>query len=291
MNARYQPWLDRAGRLSWLKLVTFVCLFVPGLWVALQLSMGWLAPKPITEAIHQIGFWAIRLMLLSLLVTPLRSLGSWPKLIAIRRMLGLAVLAYGLIHFGLYIVDQHGDIPHVTSEILLRFYLTIGFIALLGLAVLGITSTDGMIRRVGARNWNRLHQAIYAIGFLALWHFMLQAKLDVTQPVLMAGFFIYLIGYRIARRFGVADHVPALIGLAVGAALATAGLEAGWYQIVNHVPFTRVFPANFDFDDELRPAWWVLFGGLCLAAVRVARPFWSKRPPVGRRASQARATA
>ncbi len=290
MDARYQPWLDRAGRLSLLKLVTFVLLFAPGLWVAAQLEAGWLAPKPITEAIHQIGTWSVRFLLISLAITPLRSLGGWSKLIAVRRMLGLAVLAYTLIHFALYIVDQHGDLAHVAGEIVLRFYLTIGFIALVGLAVLGGTSTDGMIRRLGARRWNRLHQAVYVVAFLALWHFMLQAKLDVTQPVLMSGLLFLLMGYRGLRRLNQADSVVGLGLLAAVAAIGTAVLEAGWYQIVNHVPYNRVLQADLDFSDVIRPAWWVLGTGLALVAIRLGRPLWSKKAPI-RRAGSARAAA
>ncbi len=288
-RTRYQPWLDRAGRLSWLKLITFVLLFLPGLWVAFELAQGWLQPKPVTEAIHQIGTWAVRLLLLSLAITPLRRLGAWPKLIAIRRMLGLAVLAYTLIHFTLYIVDQHFDLVHVASEIVLRFYLTIGFLALVGFTVLGCTSTDGMIRRIGAARWNQLHKLVYVLGVLALWHFLLQAKLDITQPVLMAGLFILLMGYRGLQRIGRADGVVALVLLALVSGLVTAGLEAGWYQIVNHVPAERVLEANLAFDDSIRPAWWVLAVGVGTVVLRLLRPMWARKAPPPRPASVARA--
>ena len=291
MQTRYQPWLDRSGRLSILKLATFLLLFVPALWIVVQLQQGWLAPKPVTETIHQTGFWAVRLLLISLLVTPLRTLGNWPKLIAVRRMLGVAVLAYAATHFSLYILDQHGDIGHVASEIAFRFYLTIGFVALVGLIALGSTSTDGAIRRIGARKWNRLHQLVYIIGFLALWHFMLQAKLDVTQPVLMAGFFVILMGWRVLRRLGRADRPVALVGLALVAAAATAALEAGWYHIENHVPAMRVLAANLDTSDGLRPALWVLVVGLALLIVRLARPAWSKQRPAGRSRPAVKAAA
>lgn len=291
MVARYQPWLDRSGRLSPLKLTVFVLLFVPGLWVALQLYEGWLAPKPVTEAIHQIGIWAVRLLLISLAVTPLRSLGGWGKLILVRRMIGVAVLAYAAIHLVLYIVDQHGDMVRVASEIALRFYLTIGFVALVGLAVLGATSTDGMIKRLGAQVWNRLHQIVYLIAVLALWHFLLQAKLDITEPALTCGLFFILMGWRGLRRLGLNDNVVGLLLLAIFCALGTAALEAGWYQVVNHVPYRRVLQADLDFSSPLRPAWWVLAAGLAVVALRLCRPLWTRkgrtpqRPPSGRPAS------
>ncbi len=81
-----------------------------------------------------------------------------------------------LAHFSLYVVDQRYDLLHVASEIVLRFYLTIGFVALVGLATLAATSTDAMIRRVGAQNWNRLHKLVYPIAPLALLHFFCRRR-------------------------------------------------------------------------------------------------------------------
>ncbi len=157
------PWRERNGRFSLLKAIVFVGLFIPAAYYIFQFATGALGPKPVTELIHRSGDWALRLILLSLLVTPLRRIADWPKLIAIRRMVGVAAFAYAFGHFTLYIVDQHYDLAHVVSEIVLRFYLTIGFVALLGLAALAATSTDAMIRRVGAARWNRLHKIVYGI--------------------------------------------------------------------------------------------------------------------------------
>src|SRR5579863_4436302 len=100
----HAPWNERNGRFSPLKAVVFAALFAPGLYVLYQLETGALFPKPVTEMIHRTGDWAFRLILLSLLVTPLRKLGAWPKLIAIRRMVGLAAFAYAFAHFCLYVV-------------------------------------------------------------------------------------------------------------------------------------------------------------------------------------------
>ena len=276
VNPRYVPWLDRAGQLSTLKLACFSATVLPGLWIALEFVEGWLEPKPITEAIHESGTWAVRFLLISLAVTPLRRIGQWGKLIAIRRMLGLAVLAYGTIHLALYVVDQHFDLGRVASEIALRFYLTIGFAALLGFAILGTTSTDGMIRRLGSKRWQQLHRSVYGLGVLALLHFLLQAKLDITQPVLMVGLFLIAMGWRLLQMRKWGDAVPALLGLAVAAGLGTALVEASWYHLVNHLPFADVFDANLSFDDDLRPAWWVFFAGCAIAALRVGRLAWMR---------------
>ena len=278
MQARFFPWLDRSGRLSGLKLVTFVGLFVPAAWIALSLELGWFAPKPVTEAIHQTGYWAVRFLLLSLAVSPLRRIGQWNKLIAIRRMVGVAALAYVLAHFTLYIVDQNFDLVHVASEIALRFYLTIGFVALVGLAVLGATSTDAMIRRIGGLNWNRLHTIVYVIAILGLLHFMIQSKLDVSQPVLMLGLFLIEMGQRGLQKFKRGDSVWGLVGLTVATPVVTALCEAAWYAVRNGIDPSQVLGANFAFDDGLRPAWYVLFAGLVIVGLRLARRFWARTP-------------
>jgi sulfoxide reductase heme-binding subunit YedZ len=280
VQTRFCPWLDRAGRLSWLKLVVFAFLFVPGAGLAVQWSLGMLMPQPVTEAIHETGEWAVRFLVASLAITPLRRIGQWSKLIAVRRMIGVAALIYALIHLVLYIVSQKWSLLHVATEIVLRFYLTIGFVALLGLVALGITSTDGMIRRLGARRWNRLHSVVYGLAVLGLLHYGLQSKIDVTAPMLLAGLFILLMGQRLLQRFGLGESLWALTGLALGSGLATALLEALWYLLRNGIPADQVLGANLDFDSPLRPAWWVAALGLLLLIVRLARRFWARAPAV-----------
>lgn len=283
MSRRAQPWLDRAGRPSLLKFATFIGLFLPGLWIALQWQQGWLGPKPVTEAIHGTGQWAVRFLLLSLAVTPLRRIALLNRLILIRRMLGLAVLAYLVIHFTLYVIDLRFDLAKVASEIALRIYLTIGFVALVGFCVLGVTSTDAMIRRLGPQRWNALHRVVYVLAILGLLHFFMQAKLDVTQPTLMAGLFILVMGQRLLTRWRIGDHWAALLALAPIAGLLTAVLEAGWYRVASGVPPVRVLEADLDFSDTLRPAWWIAIVGLGLVAVRLARPLWTARNVAPRR--------
>ena len=184
------PWNDYSGRLSPLKLVVFVALFVPAGWVAFAYGFGLLGARPLNEAIHQIGLWTIRLIFLALAVTPLRQILQWPRLILVRRMIGVAAFAYVLIHFSLYTASEAFDLAKVASEIVLRFYLTIGFAALLGLAALAATSTDGMVRRLGGKRWQLLHRLVYAIGVLAVIHYCFQSKLDRWEPTIMAGLLV-----------------------------------------------------------------------------------------------------
>jgi sulfoxide reductase heme-binding subunit YedZ len=264
------PWRDRAGRVSGLKLATFLFALAPGLWLAGAYAADALGAKPITALLHGTGEWAVRFLMLSLAVTPLRRIAHAPKLILVRRMLGLTVLAYGLIHLMLYVVDQNFVLTKVVSEIVSRIYLTIGFVALLGLVMLGVTSTDGMIRRLG-KAWPRLHKTVYVIAILGLIHYYLQAKIDVSDPVFWTGAFLLLMGHRAMQRFGWPTNPLTLAGLAVAAALLSALLEAAWYGVASGIPASLVLSANLDVPDTIRPAWWVLALGLAVPVLNAVR--------------------
>lgn len=264
------PWLDRAGRLSWLKLAAFLLLLAPGLYLAGQFQADALGPKPITALLHATGEWAVRILLFTLAVSPMRRIGNWPRLILIRRMLGLGVLAYALIHFSLYVIDQNFALGTVAAEIARRFYLTIGFVALVGLIVLGVTSTDGIIRRLG-RRWTSLHRFIYPIAALGLVHHFLQAKIDVSDPLFAMGVFLILMGYRLMQRVALSTGPLALAGLAALSGLLTAGIEAAWYGLKTGVPATLVLEANLDFSYKVSPAWWVFGLGLLIALIGLSR--------------------
>ncbi len=279
------PWNERNGRFSPLKAVVLAGLFVPAGWIVFLAATGALDPKIVTEMIHRTGLWAIRFLLLSLLVTPLIRSARYPKLVAVRRMVGVAAFAYASAHLALYVVDQHYDLAHVAGEIARRFYLTIGFVAFLGLAALAATSTDAMIRRLGPK-WRTLHALIYGIGVLALLHFMIQAKADVTEPLIMTGLFLALMLFRFALKRGAPAWAAALAGAALSPPL-TALIEAGWYALVRHIPFWEVLSANIDPDMAFRPSAYVLAGGAALFLVAVLRrsPEAKRAPAVSARST------
>lgn len=282
---------DRSGRFSPLKAVVFAGLFVPALWLAIEAATVGLGPRPLTVAIHEMGDWAVRFLLLSLAVTPFRRIARYPKLILVRRMLGLASLAYALLHFTLYCFDQKWNVPLIASEIALRLYLTIGFIALIGLIALGSTSFDAAIRRLGGA-WGRLHKIVYGIGVLALIHYFMQTKADVYLATLMAGLFILLMLYRLAhwRGFDIGS-LPVLGFCAVLAGLLTALAEVTWYGTTTGVPAMRVLLANLDFSFTIRPSWWVFAAGLAVGLLAFLRGRFASAPqPRGRREA-AKATA
>lgn len=274
MGATILPWNDRTGRFSPLRLGTFLLVLAPGLWLLGSALAQRLGPRPDTEVIHQTGLWAVRFLALTLAVTPLRYATRFNRLAGVRRMLGLSVLSYALFHLLFYAVNLHGNLPRIASEIVLRVYLTIGFVALCGLIALGLTSTDAMIRRLGARRWGLLHKSVYAIAALGTVHFFMQSKLDVSEPIIMGGIFALLLGERLLRRLIGDLTAPALVGLAVASAFATAAGEAAWYSFKTGAPMLMILSANFDFSYTLRPAWYVLAAGIVLVLARLARPLF-----------------
>jgi len=194
--ADFVPWTDRAGRFSALRAAAFAAVSAPALWIAGAHLTGNLGAEPLKAATHLTGTWTLYILLASLAVTPLKGLLAWARLVTIRRLLGVAAFAYIFAHLLLYVGDQGWDLAKVAGEIAQRVYLTIGFIALCGLAVLAATSFDAAMRRL-KRNWKRLHRAVYPLAALGLLHFFLQSKSDVSQAVLLSGVFIGLMLHRL----------------------------------------------------------------------------------------------
>jgi sulfoxide reductase heme-binding subunit YedZ len=182
-----------------------------GILVALgKLSHGGmdLGPDPVKRLIHACGITALNLLLITLAVTPLRQITGWNSLIRLRRMLGLFAFFYVLAHFVVYgWLDQDLDFAAIGEDILKRPYITIGMLALLLLVPLAITSTNGMMRRLG-RKWTSLHKLVYLITLLGVWHFWWQVKKDIREPLLYAGMFAALMAWRIGRKIR-ARSVPA----------------------------------------------------------------------------------
>ena len=260
MNLRKLPWYDYGGRFSLLKALVLAALFVPGLSTMIGFDLGFLGARPLTEAIHEFGDWTIRLIFITLAISPARIVLQWPQLLQVRRMVGVAAFVYVLVHLSLYIADEAFDIPTVASEIVLRIYLTIGFTALLGLGVLAVTSTDGWQRRLGARRWQKLHRIVYAIAVLAIIHYFMQSKLDEWEPTVMAGIYLWLMGCRaLAWRFG-RGKLPlvAMAAMSLAAGVLTALGEAAYFAIAMGAPFGLVLMADLSLDTGIRPAWVVL---------------------------------
>jgi methionine sulfoxide reductase heme-binding subunit len=256
------------------KTAILLLLPVPAIWVVVAFEQGWLGARPLNEAIHEFGLWTLRFAFIALAVTPLRQILRWPQLTLVRRRIGVAAFCYGLTHLGLYAASQAFDLGKVASEIVLRYYLTIGFVALLGLAALAATSTDAMVRRMGPRAWQRLHRLVYPIAVLAAVHFFLQSKLDEWQPTLMAGFLLWLLGYRgLTRALGARGGLSAAWVAALGlfAAAATGLGETLWFWWLSHADPLRILSAQFSLSTGVRPAALVLAAGAAASLAALLR--------------------
>ena len=240
----------------WLRLVTLAALCLP----ALDLAWRWwtddLGPRPVTEATHVTGDWTVVFVLAALALTPARAAFDFMPLVQIRRRVGVAAALYAGLHFLIYVLDQKWNLIVVALEIIKRFYLTIGFVALLALTALAITSTDGWQRRL-KRNWKRLHWLVYPAAALAILHFFIQSKANIGEAAVAAGLFVWLMTWR-AMPDRLRKRFAGLALLAIAAVVATILFETAWYALVNHLPPERVLAANIDPDLFPRPAHKVL---------------------------------
>ncbi len=245
---------------------------MPVIWTFVDFGRGALGPRPLNAAIHEIGLWAIRILFLSLAITPWRQVWQAPRLMLVRRMIGVAACCYVVVHLIMYMGDQAWDIGKVASEIVLRIYLTIGFVALLALLALAITSTDAMVKRLGGRNWRRLHMLVYPTALLAVIHHYMQSKVNIDEPLIMSGLLLWLMAYRVWvwARDGkrLALWMVGLLGVA-SSALTALG-EALYYRFKLNAPILSVLEANLDYE-MLRPAVWVLLITLAVTLIGLVR--------------------
>ncbi len=269
-------------KIFWLRLATLTGLCLPALELAWRWYADELGPRPVTVATHATGDWAVIFLLLSLAMTPLRATLDWMPLVHVRRRIGVAAALYAGGHLLIYVLDQKWNLIVVATEIAKRFYLTIGFAALLALAALAVTSTNGWQKRL-KRNWKRLHWLIYPAALLAIVHFFIQSKVKIGEAAFAAGLLAWLMLWRVLPP-RLRTSYPGLLLLAAGATLATVAFEAAWYGLVNGIDPLRVLAANIDPDLAPRPAQKVLAASLIVVAiVAVRRVFiaanrlWTKR--------------
>ncbi|MCW8845069.1 MAG: sulfoxide reductase heme-binding subunit YedZ [Gammaproteobacteria bacterium] len=159
-----------------------------------------LGANPVEMLLHTCGKWALNFLVITLCVTPLAHFSGWRALFAYRRMLGLFAFAYACAHLAVYLLlDQTLLWSAIAEDILKRPYITLGFSAWLLLLPLALTSTQGMMRRLGQR-WSLLHRLIYPASILVAWHFYWQVKQDVREPLLYIAALTLLLGWRLAKR-------------------------------------------------------------------------------------------
>lgn len=278
MRSSWQIWLDRRGRMSALRIAVLTILLLPLAKAAVEADAIAHGARPLNELIHRAGFWALVFLGTTLAVTPFRRIFRYANinLIEIRRMLGVGTFCYIAAHLALFFADQRYSFASSIHEITHRVYLIVGGVAWVGLAALAATSTDGMVRRLGAARWRRLHQMIYAIAMLALIHYFQQTKADVTVPTFAASLFLWLLAYRILTRWqGTSDlSTASLIVLALLVSALTFAGEAIGIGLAFHISPLRVLKTAFDFDIGIRPGWKVLAAGLAVAGLNAALARW-----------------
>jgi methionine sulfoxide reductase heme-binding subunit len=167
-------------------------------WLALHDGLG---PNPIAEALNRLGLCALILLLASLTCTPLQIVTGWNFPLRLRKLLGLEAFLYAFLHFGTYVgVDQGFDFPELWKDIVKRKFMTIGFAAFLLLIPLAVTSTKGMVKRLGFPRWKRLHRLVYVAAVLGVIHFIWRVKSDLRQPMVCAFVLAVLLLVRIWDR-------------------------------------------------------------------------------------------
>jgi sulfoxide reductase heme-binding subunit YedZ len=188
---------------SALKALVFCAALIPlaRLAAGAALYPEWLGANPAEYITRSTGDWTLRFLLLTLAVTPLRKLTGWHTLARFRRMLGLYAFFYGMVHLSSYLTFDHAfALTEIVKDIVKRPFITVGFITLVLMVPLAITSTNRMVRRLGAKRWMGLHRLVYVIAPLGVLHFWWMVKKDVTEPALYSAVLAVLLGYRVAAR-------------------------------------------------------------------------------------------
>lgn len=273
------PWTDRTGRVSALRAVAFAAAVLPALLLIGRWASDDLGARPLAEAIHVSGDWAMRFVLAAIAVTPLARLGATAKLFAIRRTLGLAGFGWAALHVALWAADLDFETATMAFEAAVRPYLTLGLAAFLGLAAMAATSSDGMVRRFGAERWKRLHGLVHPIVILALVHLTLQSKLDLFQGALLAG----LAAGGLTVRVAIFHRLPlgwgAVAAATVAAFLGAAGWEAAWFVLKTGRDVGPIVAANLSAAARVAPSWWAAGVSVGLGVVAMVYRARSRRGP------------
>ena len=183
------------------KPVLFILILFPSLLWAYQFVTGNLGVNPIEKLMDELGLMALRLIILTLMITTLSNIKPLKSIVVLRRMIGLFAFYYVSLHFSTYIVLDHFlDIQFIIQDIIKRPFITFGFISFLFLIPLATTSTNNMIKRLGFKLWKKIHYLIYPVAILASMHFYVLVRADKTEPVIYMGIIILLLLHRIFKR-------------------------------------------------------------------------------------------
>ena len=277
-DSRRLPWTDRSGHVSPPRAVALAAALLPAAILAARWGTNDLGARPLAEAIHVSGDWAIRFVLAAIAVTPLARLSGAARLVGARRTIGLAGLFWATAHVGLWMVDLGFAPAAIAFEAAVRPYLTLGLAGFVGLVAMGLTSTDGMIRRLGAERWKRLHGLVHPIVILGLVHLTLQSKLDLFQGALLTGLACGGLAVRVAvfQRMRLGWGLVAAATLA--AVLGAAAWEAAWFALKTGRDVGPILMANLSAAARIAPSWWAAGITLGLGVVALAMRARAGRP-------------
>jgi sulfoxide reductase heme-binding subunit YedZ len=196
------------------KPLVFAAALVPFALLIWRGVNGDLTADPLVEVTNETGIWTLRFVVITLALTPVRRLSGWNGLVRFRRMTGLFAFFYAALHFLTYLIGDRFaslDFPDgfiavstlrnllasIWEDIAKRPYITVGFIAFVSMVPLALTSTAGWIRRLGGRNWQRLHRLVYLTGIAGVVHYWWRVKADTLHPAVYAALIALLLGFRL----------------------------------------------------------------------------------------------
>ena len=186
------PFMRRAA-----KPAVFILCLLPLAWLIWRATSGGLGAKPIRATNRYLGDWGLRFLLIVLAMTPFGGISGWKGVVRVRRMLGLFAFTYVLLHLTSYVVlDHFFGWRDIWADIVKRNFITVGVVNVVLLTPLAVTSTNAMVRRLGARRWRLLHRLVYVIGILGVVHFYMMVKAYVREPLVYAAILALLLGYR-----------------------------------------------------------------------------------------------
>jgi methionine sulfoxide reductase heme-binding subunit len=260
------PWQDRERRFSWLKAAAFALVLLPAIRFTYQFATGdyGILPIALGGMTYWSGVWATALLLMALAVTPALTILRWPALVDARRMIGVTALVYTLAHIVIYFALRSWNFGFIVNEMATRLSMIVALLSTIGLIVLGATSLDAVIRRMGAKGWQRLHNTNYAISGLAVLHVVL-ARGTYPEQYMLAGIFLWLMVWRVLARYGLGVDARALAVLTAAACVFAALLEAGALWVRRGYEVSWTLGNNFSLaslDIGVPPAWQVLALGL-----------------------------
>jgi sulfoxide reductase heme-binding subunit YedZ len=263
-------WRDRQGRLSWPRLAAMAAGVLPAFYVLINAMDA--APTGtfsiLASMIFYSGVVSIWLVLAALAVTPLRRMTGFGRLIDIRRMLGVSGFAYAALHLVTYVLLREGSLEQMGAELISRVTIIVALVAILMLAALFVTSTDGAVRKMGGDRWARLHRLIYIAAGLAILHYVMSPGSYAGDPFLMMGVYFWLMGWRALQDYwAAATRTLPLLGLAFGAALASLAFEFAALMVFKAMTPDETWSLNYSFEDGPPTPLVVLVVGLLAACI------------------------